>query len=153
MLNRVIVAGPDLPIAVRQHQYDDRDYMATAKLQGLPAADFERLADLTQLKEAARAMAREYFVNSRSLTDIAKEFDTSKQRVSLAVASIRRVHETAGVVVQRAWVRFEEEVPEGIHSALDSFVAELKKRHPEAVRKAAIDQVARALERATWSMK
>jgi hypothetical protein len=128
--------------------------MATAKLQSLSAADFERLADLTQLQEIARAMAREYFVNSRSLTEIAKEFDTSKQRVNLAVGSIRRVHEASGgTAAKHAWVRFEDEVPEGIHSALDAFVTELKKRHAESARQTAIDQVTRALERATWSLK
>jgi len=128
--------------------------MATGKLQSLSAADFDRLADLTQLGDIARAMARAYFVDGKGLTETAKEFDTSKQRVNLAVGSIRRVFETsADAAAKQAWVRFEEEVPEGIHGALSEFVAELKKRHAEGLKKAAIDQVARALERATWSMK
>ena len=50
--------------------------------------------------------------------ETANEHKTSKQRVSLAVGSIRRVFTPSGdVAAKQVWVRFEEEVPGGIHDA------------------------------------
>lgn len=127
--------------------------MATSKLRNLTAADFEKLANETNLGDVARAMAREYFVKNRSQTDIATEFGSTKQRVNLALVSIRRVHEAKAEEFKTAGVSLSDSVPELIHAPLHEFLTQLRKVKSEAKRKLALDQVARALERATWSLK
>jgi hypothetical protein len=140
---------------VKPEQPQEIPNMVTAKLRNLPAGDFDRLADLTNLQEVARAMARQYFVENRSLTEIAHDFSTSKQRVNLAVGVIRRVHEASAEGVSQAWIGLDDSaVPEGIHQPLVEFLSELRKESGSRLsREQAIDQVARALQRATWSLK
>lgn len=127
--------------------------MATSKLRNLTAADFEKLANETSLGDVARAMAREYFVMNRTQTDIATEFGKTKQRVNLALESIRRVHEAKAAQFKTAGVSLNDSVPELIHAPLQEFLSELRNVKSEAKRKLALDQVARALERATWALK
>lgn len=97
--------------------------MATT-LKRIDAREFDKLAEKTGLQPAALNMARLVLVEGKSITEAAKQCGTYKQRVSLAVGSIRRVHQVAAT--RSGWVRLEIEVPERLSKHLADLVEALK---------------------------
>lgn len=65
------------------------------KLKHLAPEDFDRLAKSTRLGERAREMARAVLVDGRTLPDVGVEYGMSKQRVHLAVGTIKRAYNDA----------------------------------------------------------
>jgi len=61
-------------------------------LRRLTTAEFERVADATRMLDLARDIARAYFVDGCSLTEIAMQYQTSKQRVQKAVRSVETAY-------------------------------------------------------------
>jgi hypothetical protein len=109
-------------------------------LKSINAAEFEALASHTRLTEGPKSMARMVLVEGKSGPEVAALFKVSKQRVSLAVGSIRKAHEASATLV---------DIPDSMTTHLQEFLATLRACGSPAIQDLAIAQINRALTRAT----
>lgn len=121
--------------------------MATI-LTRIDKREFDKLADQTNLGDAAREMARLVLVDGMSMPEAGKQFGTSKQRVSLAVERIRQVHQSAGTLTRSGWVRLDAEMPERMSSLLADVLEAYKKSGSRDAKTLAVSQIEHALQSA-----
>ncbi|MFN7570513.1 MAG: TrfB-related DNA-binding protein [Betaproteobacteria bacterium] len=121
------------------------------KLKRLDAIEFDRLAALTQLGEAARTMARMVLVEGRPMTRVGALHNTSRQRVSHAVEAIRRVYKDQAI--DRGWVSLDLPLPEALSVHLDQFARAFRAAPAGRVREKALTQVVAAVEQATAALR
>lgn len=124
--------------------------MATT-LKRIDAREFDKLAEKTGLRAAAREMARLVLVDGKTLTEAAELCGTYKQRVSLAVGSIRRVHQ--GAATRSGWMRMEVEVPERLSKHLAEFLETLKASTSRDAKALALAQIEHALTKARTTLE
>lgn len=124
--------------------------MATT-LKRIDAREFDKLAEKTGLQPAAREMARLVLVDGKTLTEAAELCGTYKQRVSLAVGSIRRVHQ--GAVTRSGWVRMEVEVPERLSKHLSELLEALKGSTSRDAKALALAQMEHAMTKARKTLE
>jgi hypothetical protein len=114
------------------------------KLKRLNAADFDRLAEDTRLKDGrGRQFAREVLVDGDTPTDVAKRHGVTKQRVGLAVGVMEKAYfddKESGL----GWVSVEMELPEKIALELDDVAKALMASGDQAK----LEEVARIVEAA-----
>lgn len=125
--------------------------MAT-RLKRIGEAEFDMLADQTRLGDAARSMARMVLVEGQSAVDVAKQFGMSKQRVGLAVESIRRAHQSVATT-RNGWVKVELELPERWFAQLPQVLDALRATSSPDAQAVALSQVAHALQRALQTLQ
>jgi hypothetical protein len=116
---------------------------STVKLQSIGAHDFQVLADQTGLGQDAREMARLHLVEGMPMPEVGVRFGVTRQRVRLAVESIRRVHHTGGT--RTGSVRVDVEIPEALAAPLGDFLEALRVATSKDIKGQAIAQVGRAL--------
>lgn len=116
---------------------------STVKLQSIGAHDFEVLADQTGLGQDAREMARLHLVEGMPMPEVGLQFGVTRQRVRLAVESIRRVHQAGGT--RTGSVRVDVEIPEALAAPLGDFLDALRASTSKDTKGQAIAQVGRAL--------
>lgn len=119
------------------------------KLQRIDAEGFEQLAGATELGAEARRMARMVLVEGKSHTDVADALGTSRQRVHLAVESVRRVHAARGGLL--GLVSLDEPVPAALAAELGEFSLAYGQAKPAAAAKAA-EEVRQAVRQAAASL-
>jgi hypothetical protein len=125
--------------------------MATI-LKRIGEVEFDKLADQTRLGDAARSMARMVLVEGQLAVDVAKQFGMSKQRVGLAVESIRRAHQSVGTT-RNGWVKVELELPERWFSQLHQVLDALRASSSASAQTVALSQVEHALQRALQTLQ
>ena len=123
--------------------------MATT-LKRIDAREFDKLAEKTGLGAAAREMARLVLVEGKTMPEAAELCGTYKQRVSLAVGSIRRVHQ--GAATRSGWVSLNMEVPERLSVQLTELLAALKVSKSRTAKALALSQVEHALQKARQTL-
>lgn len=123
--------------------------MATT-LKRIDAREFDKLAEKTGLGEAAREMARLVLVEGKTMPEAAELCGTYKQRVSLAVGSIRRVHQ--GAATRSGWVSLNVEVPERLSGQLTELLTALKATKSRDAKALALSQVEHAIQRANQTL-
>ncbi len=116
---------------------------STVKLQSIGAHDFNALADRTGLGQDAREMARLHLVEGLPMPEVGERFGVTRQRVRLAVESIRRVHQAG--VTRTGSVRVDIEIPEALAGPLADFLDALRTAGSKDTKVQAIAQVGRAL--------
>ena len=123
--------------------------MATT-LKRIDAREFDKLAEKTGLGAAAREMARLVLVEGKTMPEAAELCGTYKQRVSLAVGSIRRVHQ--GAATRSGWVSLGMEMPERLSAQLTELLAALKGSKSRTAKALALSQVEHALQKARQTL-
>lgn len=113
------------------------------KLTRLAADDYDWLAARTEMGTDARMMAKGVLVDRRTLVEVAAEYDVSKQRVHLAVETIRK--EYIRSKRQNGWLGVELELPHQLATDLERFAAALTEQHDAELRQAALVKLARAI--------
>lgn len=93
------------------------------KLVRLSASDFARIASRTRLGPAATAMASGILVERRGLAEVAAEHGVTRQRVFLAVESVRK--EYSNSLEQCGSFTVELELPHTLAVPLEQFVLAL----------------------------
>ncbi|MCW5323643.1 hypothetical protein D5039_21590 [Verminephrobacter aporrectodeae subsp. tuberculatae] len=122
------------------------------RLKRLSQQIFDRTAADTRLGDQARKMARAVLVDGRAQVDVATEHGMTKQRVSLAVATIERAYKkttTPGL----GSIRVELDLPETLALELGG-VAEAMKACSDVAKVAdALKKATNAVRKATKSLK
>jgi hypothetical protein len=113
------------------------------KLIRLTEDDFNHLAEKTDLGPDAREMARGFLVGRRSLLSIADEHGFSKQRVHLAVETIRKRY--AKEKLTTGWMEVDVELPHQLALDIERLVAALTQQTDSKLSQAILDKVSRAI--------
>lgn len=121
------------------------------KLIRLAGDDFDLLAAETEMGPDARMMAKGVLVDRRTLTEMAAEYDVSKQRVHLAVETIRK--EYAKSKQHNGWLGLELELPHELATNLERFAAALTSQSDAALREGALVKLARAIASAEHTLQ
>ena len=112
---------------------------AKTTLKSIDAAEFDALASQTRLTEGPRAMARMVLVDRKSGPEVASLFNVSKQRVSLAVGSIRKAYEANSTLVG---------IPSGMTGHMHEFLIALRNSKSSEVQELAMTHVNKSLRKA-----
>ena len=88
-------------------------------------------------------MARLHLVEGLPMPEVGERFGVTRQRVRLAVESIRRVHQAG--VTRTGSVRVDIEIPEALAGPLADFLDALRTAGSKDTKVQAIAQVGRAL--------
>lgn len=120
------------------------------KLTRLAPDDFEQLAKKTEMGMDARMMARGFLVERRTLTQLAARHNVSKQRVHLAVETIRK--EYARSTLHTGWLELELELPHALAVDIERFAAALSLQADTGLRQAALVKIARAIASAEHAL-
>lgn len=120
------------------------------KLSRLSADDFSSIAGRTELWADAQNMARAVLVDQRTLSEVAEEHAVTKQRVHLAVESVRK--EYARKNEDCGWMNIEVQLPHVLAEGLVQFAAALQSQADPAARHAAIVKLNRALSSAEHAL-
>ena len=123
-----------------------------SRLKRIGEAEFDMLADQTKLGDAARSMARMVLVDGQPAVEVARQFGMSKQRVGLAVESIRRAHQALGTT-RNGWVKVELELPERWFAPLQQVLDALRASSSASAQTVASSQVEHALQRALQTLQ
>lgn len=110
------------------------------RLKRLAPDAFDRVAADTRLGDQAREMARAVLVDGRAQVDVATEYGMTKQRVSLAVATIERAYKkftTPGVSA----IRVELDLPESLALELGALAEALEQCDDTELKQAVIEKV------------
>lgn len=126
--------------------------MATI-LTRIDKREFDKLADQTNLGEAAREMARLVLVDGKSMPEVGKQYGKSKQRVLLAVERIRQVHQGHTTLTRSGWVRLDAEMPERMSSLLAEVLDAYKASESRDAKTLALSQIEHALQRAKQTLE
>ncbi|KQQ44666.1 hypothetical protein ASF61_21290 [Duganella sp. Leaf126] len=119
------------------------------KLVRLSASDFARIASRTRLGPAATAMASGILVERRGLAEVAVEHGVTRQRVFLAVESVRK--EYSNSLEQCGNLAVELELPHTLAVPLEQFVLTLHAQGSIDNKLAMVSILTVALERAVQS--
>jgi hypothetical protein len=122
------------------------------KLKRLTPQAFYRTAAGTRLGDQAREMARAVLVEGRAQVDVATEHGMTKQRVSLAVATIERAYKkatTPGV----SSIRVELDLPEALALELIALVDAMKGCGDATKSVKALEKATNAVRKATKLLK
>lgn len=122
------------------------------RLKRLTPQAFDRTADNTRLGDQARKMARAVLVDGRAQVDVATEYGMTKQRISLAVATIERAYMKA-MTVGGSFIRVELELPEGLALELGALVEAMKGCDDAAKSAEALEKATHAVRKATKLLK
>lgn len=114
------------------------------KLVRLSANDFARIASRTRLGPAATAMAAGILVERRGLVEVAAEHGVTKQRVFLAVESVRK--EYTNSLEQCGSLAAELELPHALAAPLEQFVLALDAQESSELKLAMVRRLTVALE-------
>src|SRR4051812_37496794 len=120
------------------------------KLTRLSAEDFDRLASRTEMGAGARLMAKGFLVERRTLSQVAAEHDVSKQRVHLAVETIRKEYMRAELA--SGWLELEIELPHPLAVDIERLAAALSQQPDESLRQTALVKIARAIASAEHAL-
>lgn len=116
------------------------------KLSRLDVRTFEFIASRTRMGPKAKAMAAAVLVEQQSLTASARRFNVSKQRVEVAVNTVRKAHHA--VAPEMGWGRVSFEIPLVLAAALAGFVevldATADDQHSRQILQRLVDVVGRA---------
>lgn len=121
------------------------------KLTRLAANDFELLADRTEMGTDARMMAKGFLVERRTLPELAAEHNVSKQRVHLAVETIRK--EYARVKMVTGWLELELELPHALAVDIERLAVALSSQSDAGLRQAALVKISRAIASAEHALQ
>lgn len=122
------------------------------KLTRLEPDDFELLASRkTEMGDDAKLMARGFLVEGRKLAEVAAEHDVSKQRVHLAVETIRK--EYAKSKLTTGLFELELELPHSLAVDIERFAAALSLQSDSGLRQAALVKIARAIASAEHALQ
>ena len=124
--------------------------LTKSTLISINATEFEELAALTRLREGPKAMAKMVLVEGKTGPEVAAIFSVSKQRVSVAVGSIRKAHVRKS---RSVWVKLKVTVPQAISDHMNDFLAALTATESPDAQALAIGTVTRALSHATENLK
>jgi len=116
------------------------------KLSRLDVRTFEIIASRTRMGPKAKAMAAAVLVEQQSLAASARRFNVSKQRVEVAVNTVRKAHHA--VAPEMGWGRASFEMPLVLVAALANFVealeADADDQHSQLVLPMLVDALGRA---------
>jgi len=121
------------------------------KLSRLSAEDFVRIAAKTKMGVDAQLMAKRVLVDQRALAEVASEHAVTKQRVHLAVETIREKY--AIMREHCGWINAELEMPHTLALELERFAAALGTQLEPGARQVAVGKVAKALASAQHALK
>ena len=121
-----------------------------ATLKRIDAREFAKLSEKTRLGANAREMARLVLVEGKTMPEAAALCGTYKQRISLAVGSIRRVHQSSST--RSGWVRLEVELPERLSAQLTALLIALKSSKSSTAKSLALAQIEDALHKARQTL-
>jgi hypothetical protein len=110
-------------------------------LKHLPAQEFERLADKTNLGELARSMARAHLVDGLAVGEVAKENGRTHQWVRLSINTIERAFLADSGEKSAAIVEVNLNLPVTLAREL-SALSDLLARNPPRSKSAIADAVA-----------
>jgi len=122
------------------------------RLKRLTPQAFDRTASDTRLGDQAREMARAVLVDGRAQVNVATEHGMTKQRVSLAVATIKHAYKkatTPGV----SSIRVELDLPEALALELWALVDVMKACDDEGKTTEALEKATNAVRKATKLLK
>ncbi len=112
--------------------------------------EFSSLANKTKMREETKALARLVMVFGMAPIDVARQYGTSRQRVSAAVSTLRKLSEsrdlTSGVVTRT--IRVPSQLSEPIESFTDHYLLASEESRVEPVRK-----VKTAIRKATEQLR
>jgi len=115
------------------------------KLVRLSASDFARIASRTRLGPAATAMASGILVERRGLAEVAAEHGVTRQRVFLAVESVRKEYSKS--LEQCGSLAVELELPHTLAVPLEQFVLALKAHKSDGGKHAMVSRLIMAIDR------
>ena len=121
------------------------------KLTRLAPEDFDQLANKTEMGADARMMAKGFLVERRTLTEVAAEHNVSKQRVHLAVETIRKEYVKSKLAT--GWLELELELPHPLAVDIERFAAALSLQADTGLRQAALVKIARAIASAEHALQ
>ncbi|CAJ0902747.1 hypothetical protein R20233_04826 [Ralstonia sp. LMG 32965] len=110
------------------------------RLKRLAPDVFDRVAAGTRLGDQARDMARAVLVDGRAQVDVATEHGMTKQRVSLAVATIERAYKKFSPPGVSA-IRVELDLPESLALELDALSKALARSNDTELKASVIEKV------------
>ena len=113
------------------------------KLTRLAVDDFQVLADKTKMGTDARMMAKGFLVERRSLNEVAALFNVSKQRVHLAVETIRKEYTKSNGT--SGWLGLELELPHALAVDIERLAVALNSQTDTELRRASLVKVTRAI--------
>jgi hypothetical protein len=122
------------------------------KLTQLSSDEFDRLANMTRLRDSAKEMAREVLVGRRNKADVGRAFGVTRQRVGLAVGSIEEAYRRS-VSPSNATIRVTLELPDELASALGSLIAAIRSCDDQELLDAELDKVGKSIQKATRSLE
>lgn len=121
------------------------------KLTRLAPDDFDQLAKKTEMGTDAQMMAKGFLVDRRTLTEVAAQHNVSKQRVHLAVETIRK--EYARSKLATGWLELELELPHPLAVDIERLATALSTQADAGVRQAALVKIARAIASAEHALQ
>ncbi|NHZ99076.1 TrfB-related DNA-binding protein [Massilia sp. CCM 8734] len=121
------------------------------KLTRLTPDDFDQLANKTEMGPDARMMAKGFLVERRTLTEVASQYNVSKQRVHLAVETIRK--EYARSKLNTGLLELELELPHTLAVDIERFAKAFSLQADTGLRQAALVKIARAIASAEHSLE
>lgn len=121
------------------------------KLTRLAPEDFDRLAAQTEMGKDAKLMAKGFLVDRRTLSEVAAEHNVSKQRVHLAVETIRK--EYLLTKERSGWFELQVELPHALAVEMEQLAGVLSSQPNEKVRQAALVKINRAIASAKIMMQ
>ena len=121
------------------------------KLTRLAPDDFDQLAKKTEMGTDARMMAKGFLVDRRTLTEVAAEHNVSKQRVHLAVETIRKEYTRSKL--NTGWLELELELPHPLAVDIERLAAALSLQSDVGLRQTALVKIARAIASAEHALQ
>lgn len=119
------------------------------KLVRLSTSDFARIASRTRLGPAATAMASGILVERRGLAEVAAEHGVTKQRVFLAVETVRKEYSKS--LEQCGSLAMELELPHMLAVPLEKFFLAVNAQESAEVKLAMVSKLALTLEQGIQS--
>lgn len=119
------------------------------RLKRLSTEAFDNAAANTRMGGQAIQMARAVLVDGCTQVEVAAKFGLTKQRVSLAVATIERAYSKFAVSPGEGSIRAEFELPEALAFELDAFIAAMGSCENVGKAKLALESLAESMRKAT----
>ena len=127
--------------------------LTPAILKRIESDLFDHIVSLSRMKPLSRSMARRVLVDGVSPTEVAKEFGVIRQRVTMAVDVVRRIHGNTGVLQPGGWVTVSLVLPAELARGLQNLTEAIQAAESEDDRAAAIARVRAALNGACHQLK
>lgn len=123
------------------------------RLKRLSPEAFDNAAASTRMGQHAIQMARAVLVDGCTQVEVAAKFGLTKQRVSLAVATIERAYSKFAVSPGEGSIRAEFELPEALAFELDAFIAAMGVCENDGKVKGVLESLAESMRKATAMLK